>query len=73
VGSGRDRRGASRLRSVHRTDNKTGRALKSALANSAKVLRTATPPQNPYGVLRLGQFDRPQLERKGFEDVRLIR
>ena len=37
---------AHRLRSVYRTDNKTGRALKGALANAPKILLTATPLQN---------------------------
>jgi superfamily II DNA or RNA helicase len=37
---------AHRLRSVYRTDNKIGRALKGALANAPKVLLTATPLQN---------------------------
>jgi superfamily II DNA or RNA helicase len=48
---------AHRLRSVYRTDNKTGRALKTALANAPKVLLTATPLQNSlmelYGLVSL--------------------
>ena len=48
---------AHRLRSVYRTDNKTGRALKGALANAPKVLLTATPLQNSlmelYGLVSL--------------------
>src|SRR6185437_4127707 len=48
---------AHRLRSVYRTDNKTGRALKDALANVPKILLTATPLQNSlmelYGLVSL--------------------
>jgi ERCC4-related helicase len=48
---------AHRLRSVYRTDNKTGRALKGALTNAPKVLLTATPLQNSlmelYGLVSL--------------------
>jgi ERCC4-related helicase len=48
---------AHRLRSVYRTDNKTGRALKTALANAPKILLTATPLQNSlmelYGLVSL--------------------
>ncbi len=48
---------AHRLRSVYRTDNKIGRALKGALANAPKVLLTATPLQNSlmelYGLVSL--------------------
>jgi hypothetical protein len=48
---------AHRLRSVYRTDNKTGRALKRALANAPKILLTATPLQNSlmelYGLVSL--------------------
>jgi ERCC4-related helicase len=48
---------AHRLRSVYRTDNKTGRALKGALANAPKILLTATPLQNSlmelYGLVSL--------------------
>lgn len=48
---------AHRLRNVYRTDNKTGRALKTALANVPKVLLTATPLQNSlmelYGLVSL--------------------
>ena len=48
---------AHRLRNVHRSDNKTGRALKTALANVPKVLLTATPLQNSlmelYGLVSL--------------------
>jgi len=48
---------AHRLRNVYRTDNKIGRALKSALANAPKVLLTATPLQNSlmelYGLVSL--------------------
>lgn len=48
---------AHRLRSVYRTDNKTGRLLKGALANAPKILLTATPLQNSlmelYGLVSL--------------------
>jgi ERCC4-related helicase len=48
---------AHRLRSVYRNDNKTGRALKGALANAPKILLTATPLQNSlmelYGLVSL--------------------
>jgi len=48
---------AHRLRNVYRTDNKIGKALKSALSNSPKVLLTATPLQNSlmelYGLVSL--------------------
>lgn len=48
---------AHRLRNVYRTDNKIGRALKTALANVPKVLLTATPLQNSlmelYGLVSL--------------------
>lgn len=48
---------AHRLRNVYRPDNRIGRALKGALANSPKVLLTATPLQNSlmelYGLVSL--------------------
>jgi len=48
---------AHRLRNVYRTDNKIGKALKSALENAPKVLLTATPLQNSlmelYGLVSL--------------------
>jgi len=48
---------AHRLRNVYRTDNKIGKALKTALANVPKVLLTATPLQNSllelYGLVSL--------------------
>lgn len=48
---------AHRLRNVYRTDNKIGRALKTALANAPKVLLTATPLQNSlmelYGLVSI--------------------
>jgi SNF2 family DNA or RNA helicase len=48
---------AHRLRNVYRTDNKTGRALKIALANAPKILLTATPLQNSlmelYGLVSI--------------------
>ena len=48
---------AHRLRNVYRPDNKIGKTLKSALANSPKVLLTATPLQNTlmelYGLVSL--------------------
>jgi superfamily II DNA or RNA helicase len=48
---------AHRLRNVYRTDNKTGRALKTALANAPKILLTATPLQNSlmelYGLVSI--------------------
>jgi ERCC4-related helicase len=48
---------AHRLRNVYRPDNKIGKALKTALANSPKVLLTATPLQNTlmelYGLVSL--------------------
>ena len=48
---------AHRLRNVYRPDNRTGRALKGALANAPKVLLTATPLQNSlmelYGLVSL--------------------
>lgn len=37
---------AHRLRNVYKTDNKIAKAIKSALANTPKVLLTATPLQN---------------------------
>lgn len=37
---------AHRLRNVYKTDNKIAKAIKSALANSPKILLTATPLQN---------------------------
>jgi len=48
---------AHRLRNVYRTDNKIGKALKSALSNAPKVLLTATPLQNSlmelYGLVSI--------------------
>lgn len=48
---------AHRLRNVYRPDNRIGKALKGALANSPKVLLTATPLQNSlmelYGLVSL--------------------
>jgi ERCC4-related helicase len=48
---------AHRLRNVYRTDNKMGKALKSALSNAPKVLLTATPLQNSlmelYGLVSI--------------------
>jgi SNF2 family DNA or RNA helicase len=48
---------AHRLRNVYRSDNKMGKALKSALSNSPKVLLTATPLQNSlmelYGLVSI--------------------
>lgn len=48
---------AHRLRNVYRSDNKTGRALKTALANAPKILLTATPLQNSlmelYGLVSI--------------------
>ena len=48
---------AHRLRNVYRTDNKIGRALKTALASAPKVLLTATPLQNSlmelYGLVSI--------------------
>ena len=48
---------AHRLRNVYRADNKIGKALKTALENSPKVLLTATPLQNSlmelYGLVSL--------------------
>ncbi len=48
---------AHRLRNVYRSDNRTGQALKSALANQPKILLTATPLQNSllelYGLVSL--------------------
>lgn len=48
---------AHRLRNVYRPDNRIGRALKEALANTPKVLLTATPLQNSlmelYGLVSL--------------------
>lgn len=48
---------AHRLRNVYKNSNKTGKALKSALANVPKVLLTATPLQNSlmelYGLVSL--------------------
>lgn len=48
---------AHRLRNVYRTDNKIGKALKSALESAPKVLLTATPLQNSlmelYGLVSL--------------------
>ena len=48
---------AHRLRNVYRNDNKMGKALKSALSNSPKVLLTATPLQNSlmelYGLVSI--------------------
>lgn len=48
---------AHRLRNVYRSDNRTGQALKSALANQPKILLTATPLQNDlrelYGLVSL--------------------
>jgi SNF2 family DNA or RNA helicase len=48
---------AHRLRNVYRPDNQIGKALKVALANSPKVLLTATPLQNSlmelYGLVSL--------------------
>lgn len=48
---------AHRLRNVYRPDNRIGRALKGALANTPKVLLTATPLQNSlmelYGLVSL--------------------
>ena len=48
---------AHRLRNVYRPDNKIGNALKKALANSPKILLTATPLQNSllelYGLVSL--------------------
>lgn len=48
---------AHRLRNVYKTSNKTGKALKSALANVPKVLLTATPLQNSlmelYGLVSI--------------------
>lgn len=48
---------AHRLRNVYRTDNKIGRALKTALSNAPKVLLTATPLQNSlmelYGLVSI--------------------
>jgi superfamily II DNA/RNA helicase len=48
---------AHRLRNVYRPDNKIGKALKGALANTPKVLLTATPLQNSlmelYGLVSI--------------------
>lgn len=48
---------AHRLRNVYKNSNKTGKALKSALANVPKVLLTATPLQNSlmelYGLVSI--------------------
>lgn len=48
---------AHRLRNVHKASNKIGKALKTALRNSPKVLLTATPLQNDlmelFGLLSL--------------------
>lgn len=48
---------AHRLRNVYRPDNKTGKALKTALINFPKVLLTATPLQNSlmelYGLVSI--------------------
>ena len=48
---------AHRLRNVYKSSNKTGKALKSALANVPKILLTATPLQNSlmelYGLVSI--------------------
>lgn len=48
---------AHRLRNVYKSSNKTGKALKGALANVPKVLLTATPLQNSlmelYGLVSI--------------------
>lgn len=48
---------AHRLRNVYKPDNKIGRALKTALINSPKLLLTATPLQNSlmelYGLVSI--------------------
>lgn len=48
---------AHRLRNVYKTSNKTGKALKTALANVPKILLTATPLQNSlmelYGLVSI--------------------
>lgn len=48
---------AHRLRNVYKNSNKTGKALKSALANVPKILLTATPLQNSlmelYGLVSI--------------------
>lgn len=61
---------AHRLRNVYRNDNKTGKALKTALANAPKVLLTATPLQNSlmelYGLVSL-------IDDYAFGDVKSFR
>lgn len=61
---------AHRLRNVYRTDNKIGKALRSALSNSPKVLLTATPLQNSlmelYGLVSI-------IDEQAFGDAKSFR
>lgn len=61
---------AHRLRNVYRPDNKIGRAIKTALSNTPKVLLTATPLQNSlmelYGLVSL-------IDEYTFGDVKSFR